>query len=599
MSKSSGGLTRRHFLELVGVAGGSTAVYETMTAMGLINTPDAWAGPVQIPTATKNESVLILGAGIGGLTAAYELSRAGYTCTILEAQERAGGRNFTARAGSVVVEESSQGATRQICKFDPGLYLNMGPGRLPYHHRRVLHYCEVLNVPLEVYVMECTSALFQTDGFNGGRAIARRQISADTQGYIAELLAKAVSKSALDQELDEGDRDRLLCLLRNYGDLGERTLNDELGAAAIECPHCNNPSDTSCQQCVQSTGGCCAGCRECAKNKPQAFAYNGSTRAGCATPPDVLIGCRPPSKLMLKDLLGSEFWRFRFYQPLEFEWQPTLFQPIGGMDQIVEGFKRKVGRLINYQCEVKRIQLDKSGVRVTYRRGAAERQMRADYCISSIPLPILKSVTKEGFSQEYVDAVAKGKFAPTCKLGWQANERFWESNRYQIYGGISYTDDLITQMWYPSNDYFTSKGTLTGLYNYDACATQFGEMSLRRRIEVARKGAIKLHPEFANETTVPSDKAISIAWQNMKWERGGWAEWGQEDSKAYYRLLFPDGRFFVTGDQVSSLPGWQEGAMMSAERVVRQIAGVETALMKAAPINVVVPDTRRLVQGRH
>jgi monoamine oxidase len=154
-------------------------------------------------------------------------------------------------------------------------------------------------------------------------------------------------------------------------------------------------------------------------------------------------------------------------------------------------------------------------------------------------------------------------------------------------------------MWYPSNDYFTSKGTLTGLYNYDACARQFGEMSLQRRIEAARKGAVKLHPEFANESIVPSDKAISIAWQNMKWERGGWAEWDQKDSKAYYRLLFPDGRFFVVGDQVSSLPGWQEGAMMSAERVVGQIGGVETAMMKAAPVRVVVPDTRRLVQGRH
>jgi monoamine oxidase len=36
-------------------------------------------------------------------------------------------------------------------------------------------------------------------------------------------------------------------------------------------------------------------------------------------------------------------------------------------------------------------------------------------------------------------------------------------------------------------------------------------------------------------------------------------------------LLAPDRRFFVTGDQVSQLPGWQEGAMMSAQHVVEQI----------------------------
>lgn len=46
-------------------------------------------------------------------------------------------------------------------------------------------------------------------------------------------------------------------------------------------------------------------------------------------------------------------------------------------------------------------------------------------------------------------------------------------------------------------------------------------------------------------------------------------------------MLTPDldGRFFVVGDQVSTLPGWQEGALMSAEHVFRQITlGEDTRL---------------------
>ena len=116
-------------------------------------------------------------------------------------------------------------------------------------------------------------------------------------------------------------------------------------------------------------------------------------------------------------------------------------------------------------------------------------------------------------------------YDPTCKLGWQANQRFWENDRNQIYGGISYTDDPITQMWYPSYDYFTKNGTLTGVYNYDKDAIAFGNMSLEQRIMTARKGAIKFHPEFADTRLVPSDKAISIAWQNIPNEGGGWANW--------------------------------------------------------------------------
>ncbi len=93
---------------MVGMAGGSAAVYETMVAVGLINRPEAWTGPPQIPAgAGEGKTVLILGAGIGGLTTAYMLSRAGFRCQIYEAQDRAGGRNHTARRGTIIVEESN------------------------------------------------------------------------------------------------------------------------------------------------------------------------------------------------------------------------------------------------------------------------------------------------------------------------------------------------------------------------------------------------------------------------------------------------------------------------------------------------------------
>ncbi len=80
MKKPKKGVTRRSFLERVGMAGGSAALYETMTALGLINLPEAWAGPPQLPADSgTGKKVVILGAGIGGLTAAYELTRANYT----------------------------------------------------------------------------------------------------------------------------------------------------------------------------------------------------------------------------------------------------------------------------------------------------------------------------------------------------------------------------------------------------------------------------------------------------------------------------------------------------------------------------------------
>ena len=104
MTEPKNPLTRRRFLERVGMAGGSVALYETMTALGLINLPEAWAGPPQLPAGSgAGKKVIILGAGIGGLTAAYELTKAGYKCQIIELTERPGGRNHTARRGTVLV----------------------------------------------------------------------------------------------------------------------------------------------------------------------------------------------------------------------------------------------------------------------------------------------------------------------------------------------------------------------------------------------------------------------------------------------------------------------------------------------------------------
>ncbi|HEX4965798.1 MAG TPA: FAD-dependent oxidoreductase [Thermoanaerobaculia bacterium] len=561
MSESNGGgWTRRRFLELVGRAGGTAAVYETMVALDLLKVPAAWAGPPQLPQdAGAGKRVLVLGAGIGGLTAADMLRKAGFSCLVLEAQGRAGGRNFTARRGTKVVEDiPDHGRKVQDCRFDPGLYLNLGPGRIPYHHRRVLRYCRELSVPLEVYVMETTANLFFREKAFGDQPMVNRRIANDTRGHVAELLAKAVHKGALDEELKGVDREKLVKLLRKFGDLGA-------GFKEGKCP-----SETD---------------------------YCGSTRSGCAAPITVERPCTPAPKLGLQELVSSEFWEFNFYQPVDYLWQPTLFQPVHGMDQLVEGFKKRLKGLIRRNSEVTRITIRRDGVEVEY-RDLLHRTVhveKAHYCVSNIPLSVLKKIPVN-FEPGFEEAVKKSKFAPSCKVGWQANERFWESDANQIFGGISWTNQDITQIWYPSNDYHSTKGTLTGAYNYRDSAEKFGRMLPEPRLEEARRQGARLHKEFDDPKLVPLDKGISIAWQNVPFQEGAWATWDETNKKYYGQLLIPDRTFYFVGDQVSQLPGWQEGAMMSAEHVVKQIAGQLPVTLEKLE-EVVAPDTRALVEG--
>lgn len=504
--------------------------------MGLMPEPAPWVGHLEIPAGSgQNKTVLVLGAGIAGLAAAYELTRAGFKCRVLEAQPRAGGRNFTVRRGSVITEETAEhGAIEQKCDFDEGLYVNLGPGRIPYHHRRMLHYCSELGVPLEIYVIETTANLFHMKDAFGGQPLVRRRINNDADAYIGELLSKAVSQGNLDQTLDAADKESLLNLLVVFGDL----------QAGKPCPpgtHCP-PRNSLCED-----------------------------------PATVADVCQPRPRLQLKDLLNSRFWQHRFYGEENYDYQPTLFQPIGGMDKIIEAFQRKVGHLIEYNCNVKGIRLQTDGVEVTYRdsRRRKDGMIRADYCLSSIPLPVLQKIPCN-FSNEFKKAVDCGRFSPVCKVGWQANQRFWESDRYQIFGGVSFTDEIIREVWYPSHGFFGKSGVVVGGYMAGNDAAEFGKMSCSQRLSVAKAIAGKLHPEFADERIVPSKLGVSIAWQNVPSQLGGFPGLGQdrtEARKAYSRLLQPDGRFYVIGDQVSPLSAWQEGALMSVEQVVKQISG--------------------------
>ena len=83
---------------MIGLSAGGTAMYQAMHSLGFA-AETSFTGPIQLSGAPKGASVLVLGAGIAGLVAAYELRNAGYRVQVLEYNARAGGRNWTLRGG--------------------------------------------------------------------------------------------------------------------------------------------------------------------------------------------------------------------------------------------------------------------------------------------------------------------------------------------------------------------------------------------------------------------------------------------------------------------------------------------------------------------
>jgi monoamine oxidase len=166
------GLSRRDFLMRVGHVGGYGATFMMMESLGLLSPRQAYAQAALKPVAGKGTRVVILGGGIAGLISAYELGKAGYRCTLLEARERVGGRNWSIRNGSQI--DFADG-TRQTCVFEEGHYFNAGPARLPSVHTTMLGYCRELGVPLEVEVNTSRGTLLQCDKLNEGKPVEHRR----------------------------------------------------------------------------------------------------------------------------------------------------------------------------------------------------------------------------------------------------------------------------------------------------------------------------------------------------------------------------------------------------------------------------------------
>ena len=513
--------TRRGFIQRMAQIGGYSAAFSTMRALGLIAAPGLSPLPQLASDFGKGKEVIILGGGIAGLVAAYELRRAGFECTILEARNRPGGRNWTVRGGSKV--EFTDG-TVQSCAWQNGGYFNAGPARIPSIHTHLLGYCRELGVPLEVEVNTSRSALMQSEVLNGGKAVEQRQVIHDTRGYLAELLAKAINKHTLDDELSKEDTARLLDFVRGFGD-----LND------------NNR-------------------------------YTGSTRAGFTTP----RGAGPAQaivhkQLELTELLAANFSKGEFYEE-QIDWQATMFQPIGGMDRIPYSFAESLGDLIRYDCPVSEITTGNSSVTVAYSKSGMPHTLTADFCICTMPIVVLAQ-TKNNFSRETQKAFSGMPMTAQYKFAWES-PRFWEQEN-NIYGGISFLDNTVDLVWYPSAGMFSPTGVILAGFNIERedltdKLTSFGALaSTQAKLDASRAAVEKLHPGRSHLLSKP----IYVSWSRIPYSLGAFANNRHTVcDPAYVQLDKPQGRTYFAGDYLSHLVGWQEGAVLSAHHAIERVA---------------------------
>ncbi len=513
-------MTRRGLLTRIGLAGGLGATFSAMQLLGL----NGAARAAELPPLPRGNGthVVVLGAGIAGLVAAYELEQAGYRVTLLEARDRVGGRAWTIRDGDKI---EMVGEATQTAKFSDGLYMNAGPARIPSFHTGLLGYCDKFGVPLEVEVNSSRSAYIM--GPDGAK-IRQRVAVNDLRGHIAELLAKALNQGSLDTAISPADKAKLLPLLKFYGDL------DADGR------------------------------------------FTGTARSGFSAQPGAGVTMsHPASALPLEQLLAYDQLPFSLFDDALYM-QATMVEPVGGMDRIHAAFDRNLRAPAVRGAEVTRIRHSERGVDVVYRNkdSGAMRTVHGDYMVCTIPFAVLRDIDTD-FAPATTSAIASVVYDYSNKIGFES-PRFWEQE--QIYGGISFVGGPTALVWYPSAGLHTPRGMLLAAYASGADAAEFQKRPVVEQIEFARGVVEKLHPGHGRDLV----NGIAVNWHKVPYSLGPWPDYTGGKGMAaieppidtpYFRhLLEPDGRVYFAGSALSQTPGWQEGGIASARTQIARLA---------------------------
>jgi monoamine oxidase len=159
----------------------------------------------------RRKRVLVLGAGMAGLSAAYELKRAGHAVTILEARHRVGGRVYTLRT-----------------PFSHGLYAEAGAMRIPIVHKRTLGYIAHFGLHTTPFTMSNPNTYY----FVRGQRIRRSDYTANPALLPFDLGPHEIGMTAA--KLWEDNIRALVDLVETEGEAGWRQIEEKYSDYSLE-----------------------------------------------------------------------------------------------------------------------------------------------------------------------------------------------------------------------------------------------------------------------------------------------------------------------------------------------------------------------------
>ena len=539
--------TRYEILRNAFINGGRPEDFENV--IELLNPPPDITS-YAVPGAHKNIKVGIIGAGLAGLSAAFELRKIGADITMYDASEdRIGGRVYT-----------------YYFDQDRRYYGEFGPMRIPLSHGTTWHYINLFHLntvsntstfPNNFIYVHNTRIRRDRDGNNIRKYLYPLFNLTDYEKSLSwpELIDYAFNSVLLS--LTPDIRRELLQILPTYsseylaysnnsirGILESRGLSqDAINLIASTDSLTGGLLNTSYGESLQElysmdnmfpyriVGGMI--------NLPIAF-YNS------------LISPNPREYDITSNLLGNVNIKFG--------------HNITGIYQSSSNSKVILRYNSNYMTDI---------------------YEEFDYVICTIPFSTLREIDiKPFFGNQKMQAIRELFYPDSFKAAFFCNQRFWEEDATygNMNGGISFTDLPIQSIVYPS-DHIQCKefstcsplepGVLISSYNVNQDSIRVANQSVDRLFLLVKRNVEEVHglPENFLDSIVKYYKTVD--WNQQQWSRGAFAVNlpGQKVNFAH-DILKPEynNRVFFAGEHASVKHGWMQGSLYSGMLAANTLA---------------------------
>jgi monoamine oxidase len=238
---------------------------------------------------------------------------------------------------------------------------------------------------------------------------------------------------------------------------------------------------------------------------------------------------------------------------------------VGGNDQLPKALADELKSLIQYDMEVVEIDASREDIVVRSRCRNAMSEVSGDFVVCTIPFSVLRRIKIiPGFTLAKDTAIHELQYTSISRVYLQVSERFWHAAK--IPAPVS-TDLPIMNVDEPSAVQAGSRGILE-TYMAGARARHLNGMSEEERLQFATTELAKVYPEAGRYI----ERGCTICWDNEPWSRGDFA-WFRPGELANLSEVIraPEGKIHFAGEHTSDWPGWMQGALTSAARVVDEI----------------------------